>query len=78
MNHLLMKATRELLQITLRDMANATHIQFSTYKDIELGRLTATRNQLERIQQVFARYRARDQKRLAKWNTAVSEKGGGE
>ena len=78
MNHLLMKATRELLQITLRDMANATHIQLSTYKDIELGRLTATRNQLERIQQVFARHRARDQKRLAKWNTAVGEKGGRE
>ena len=78
MNHPLLKATRELLHLTLRDMASQARLPFSTYRDIESGRIQPTRNQLQRIQEVFGRHRAHDQKRLAKWNAAAGEKGGGE
>lgn len=78
MNHLLLKATRELLRLSLSDMAKRTRIAFSTYRDIESGQVKPTRIQLERIQDIFDRLRARDQRKLATWNAKVSEKGGGE
>lgn len=77
MNHLHLKALREQLQINIRDMAHQARISSSNYRDIEFGRLTPTPNQLERIQQVFDRHQSRDQKRLARWNAAAGEKGGG-
>lgn len=76
MSHTQIKALRESYGILVRDMAVSARIAFVNYQAIESGRMTPTRQQLNRIEQVFERCEAQKQKRLAKWNAAVGEKGG--
>lgn len=76
MNAADMKALREHYGILVRDMAVSARIAFVNYQAIESGRMTPTRQQLNRIEKVFERHEALVQQRLARWNDVVGEKGG--